>query len=155
MARRKTKAAVKTEEAVEAEAVEVTEELEVTDEFHLQEVSDTTDSYEDIVEAGLVDLDKTEVEAEIEEGAELEIVEEVVESSEPAKKAKKAKPEARKNRTTVDTRVSAAEILKNQAEKEANDEKRKEKQRMTRVKPVISQEKKNNGIRTSAGLFFR
>ncbi len=153
MARRKTKAAVKTEEAVEAvEAVEVTEELEVTDEFHLQEVSDTTDSYEDIVEAGLVDLDKTEVEAEIEEGAELEIVEEVVESSEPAKKAK---PEARKNRTTVDTRVSAAEILKNQAEKEANDEKRKEKQRMTRVKPVISQEKKNNGIRTSAGLFFR
>ncbi len=156
MARRKTKkteevdttkdVSEEVEEVEQVEEAKVEEELEVTDEFNLQEVSDTPDSYEAIMDAGLTDIDTTEVEAAIEDGAEIEVIEE----SKP-----KSKPTARKNRTSVDTRVDAAAILKTQAEKEQKEKETKERQRMARVRPVISQDKKNNGIRTTAGLFYR
>ncbi len=149
MARRKTKKTeeidttieiIENEEALEAKDP-YAEVLEVTDEFNLQDVSDTPE------EVLGKDLDVTEVEAAIEDGAEIELIEE--------EKAVVRKPEPKRNRTTVDTKVDAVAILKAQAEKEEFDEKRKEKQRMSKVKPVISQLKKNNGIRTSSGLFYR
>ncbi len=165
MARRRTKK--ETEEVAEVEEVA---ELEVTEEFTLKEeiedVSDTNDQYESIMEEGLVDLDVTEVQAAIEAGEEIKEVEEVLEVKPKAGVAKSTpKRDERRNRTSVDTKVDATQILKDQKKKEANDAvveqsridaiKLKEKQRMARVKPTISQVKKNNGIRTSTGLFSR
>ncbi len=166
MARRKkvVEATEATEEVEAAETVETAEEimtkvakdatkeieeqkkyddiLNVTDEFVLEDVSDTAG-----VPSG-EDLDVTEVESLIEKGAKLEPLEET-----PLK--------IKRNRTTVDSKVNADAILAAQKEKEeleeAAEEKQKkiDRQKMARVKPVISQIKKNNGIRTSTGLFFR
>ncbi len=159
MARRKKKTEevdTTTEVEAEVEAQEIEEEVEVTEEFILQEVedvSDVTDSYEAIIEEGLVDLDATEVEAAIEDGADIVEVEEFKQAPAPV--------DAKRNRTTVDTKVDASKILKEQKQKEADEEalaenkKNQARQRMARVKPVISQVKKNNGIRTSSGLFSR
>ncbi len=159
MARRKRKTEevdTTTEVETEVEAQETEEEVEVTEEFILQEVedvSDVTDSYETIMEEGLVDLDATEVEAAIEDGAPIVEVEEFKQAPAPIK--------AKRNRTTVDTKVDASKILKEQKQKEADEavlienKKNQARQRMARVKPVISQAKKNNGIRTSSGLFSR
>ncbi len=134
MARRKTKKTEEvdttkdvSEEIKEQEKSTYEEVLEVTDEFVLQDVEDTDISEVETLE----DLDKTEVEAAIEEGSDIELIEE----EKPKAKAKR-KPKAER--------------------KSAIDEKRlREKQLLPKVQPAISKEKKNNGIRTTAGLFFR
>ncbi len=150
MARRKKTVEVETEVEAEVEIPQAKVE-EVTEEFILQDVSDTGDRYETIVEEGILDLDKTEVEAAIEVGEDIALVEEFKQASAPVTK---------RNRTSVDTRADAAQILKDQKqreidEKNADQRKNQTRQRMARVKPVISQIKKNNGIRTSSGLFSR
>ncbi len=149
-----TQEVVEEVEAVEAakeveEVVEAAEaEVEVTEEFILQDVSDTTDSYQEIVDEQLVDLDKTEVEAAIEKGE----IKELVESSKPTDPKQ---PDLRVNRTTVDTPVSATNILKELKEKREDERSAFNRKILAKVKPVKSDTQKNNGIRTSTGLFNR
>jgi len=100
------------------------EVLEVTEEFVIEDVSDTNTGEE---LAALEDLNVTEVEAAIEEGAPLELVEE---------KEEKKKPEVIKN--------SASQ---GKAPKEIKSKK---------VKPVAETQSGNkSGIRSTQGLFLR
>jgi hypothetical protein len=121
---RKRKIEEKPEEKQE-EKTSYEEILEVTEEFVIEDVSDVA-STEDL--QNLEDLNVTEVEAAIEDGEKLELVEE--------------KKELKKHN----------EVIKNSASQGKAPKEIKSK----KVRPVSGKEPKNkSGIRSTQGLFFR